>query len=84
MVTRAPTAVCTAVSSMSGSPTCDTENERKSKRGEFLTPALRHALRAGGVLNDFDQWPSMFLGMTMMRNFPSFSHKFFEQICHVL
>ena len=37
MVTWAQTAVCTAVSPMSGSPTCDTEKQ-KTERGEFITP----------------------------------------------
>ena len=35
---RSQTAVCTAVSPMSGSPTCDTEKNRKTERGEFITP----------------------------------------------
>ena len=38
MVTWAQTAVCTAVSPMGGSPTCDTEKNRKTERGEFITP----------------------------------------------
>ena len=38
MVTWAQTAVCTAVSPMNGSPNCDTEKNRKTERGEFITP----------------------------------------------
>ena len=37
VMTRAQTAVCTAVSPMSGSPTFDID-KKKQKRGEFKTP----------------------------------------------
>ena len=45
-MTRAETAVCTAVSPMSGSPTFDID-KIKNRNGANLR--LRHALRAGGV-----------------------------------
>ena len=46
MMTRAQTAVCTAVSPMSGSPTYDID--KKTRNGANLR--FRHALRAGGVI----------------------------------
>ena len=57
-MTRAQTAVCTAVSSMSGSPTFDID--KKNRNGANLR--LGHALRAGGVKNveKFDSLMNIF------------------------
>ena len=47
MMTRAQTAVCTAVSPMSGSPTFDID-KKNQKRGEFKTPS-RHTGRQSNI-----------------------------------